>query len=58
LRDINYWKKKMYKYAIEIFYSEEEEGYLADERNGKINLKLRKERDERRRAYPGGLYRF
>jgi predicted RNase H-like HicB family nuclease len=29
LRDINYWRKKMYKYAIEIFYSEEDEGYIA-----------------------------
>ena len=29
LRNINYWRKKMYKYAIEIFYSDEDEGYIA-----------------------------
>jgi predicted RNase H-like HicB family nuclease len=29
LRDINYWSKKIYKYATEIFYSEEDEGYIA-----------------------------
>jgi predicted RNase H-like HicB family nuclease len=26
---MNYWGKKMYKYAIEIFYSDEDEGYIA-----------------------------
>jgi predicted RNase H-like HicB family nuclease len=28
-KGINYWRKKMYKYAIEIFYSEEDGGYIA-----------------------------